>query len=129
MGSLLLRGFRWEQAAALYRSLIEQDNRRLDFQSGLLVALWQMRALPEGYDIARRLTQAQPYMLVAWAATDDLGDENDKALAHHPRNTMDPDGDYLRMALGISLPARPVRLYLTDADKTLFSTVTTKVTA
>lgn len=129
MGSLLLRGFRWDQAAALYRSLTEQDNRRLDFQSGLLVALWQLRAQPEGYELARRLSQSQPYMLLAWAAIDDLGDENDKALARHPLSTMDPDGDYVRMALGLTYSSRQVRLYLSENDKSLYDAVTNRVAA
>ena len=63
MGSLLLRGYRWEQAAALYRTLLQQDSRRLDFQSGLLLALWQGKRQDEAYDLARRSRRRSPSCL------------------------------------------------------------------
>ena len=69
--------------------------------------------------MARRLAQAQPYLLMAWVVIDEAGDDNDKALARHLLSTMDPDGDYVRAAWGISYPARSIRLTLTDAEKAL----------
>lgn len=122
--SLLLRGYRWEQAAMAYARLTKEDPRRLDFQSGYLIALWQLRALPDAYEMARRLVQNQPYLLAAWLVIDQEGDINDKALARHPLGTMDPDGDYARMAMGLDVPDRPVRLRVSDVDKTMVAELT-----
>jgi tetratricopeptide (TPR) repeat protein len=121
LGTLHLRGGRWEQAVAQYRGLVAQDNRRLDYQSGLLIALWQAHTQPEAYEMARRLTQAQPFMLIAWTVVDAVGDADDQALARHPLSTMDPDGDYLRSALVLNAPARPVRLIIKKADRALLA--------
>jgi tetratricopeptide (TPR) repeat protein len=121
--SLLLRGFRWEQAAMAYSRLTLHEPRRLDFQTGYLIALWQLRAMPDAYEMARRLVQNQPYLLAAWLVIDQEGDANDKALARHPLSTMDPDGDYARTAMGLNIPARPLRLRITDADKLLLDSL------
>ncbi|MGL4649313.1 MAG: hypothetical protein ACRC1H_07880 [Caldilineaceae bacterium] len=119
LGSLLLRGYRWEQAVTHFRVLTEFDGRRLDFQSNLLLALWQHERQQEAYDLARRLSQTQPYLLIAWVVIDEAGDENDKALARHPLSTMDPDGDYVRTAWGLSYPSRSIRLTLSESEKAL----------
>ncbi len=135
LATLLLRGYRWEQAAALYRSLVQQENR-LDYQTGLLLARWQIAAreaarspepdaslAAQAYDQAHALSQEQPYLLAAWVVLDDLGDENDNALARHPLGTMDPDGDYIRSCWAIPRPARAVRLIVGDEDKALLAEV------
>jgi tetratricopeptide (TPR) repeat protein len=119
MASLALRGFRWDQAEAIYRRLIQQDSRRLDFQSGLLLAIWQMHYNEEAYELARELTQSQPYLLVAWTIIDETGDADDKALARHPVRTMDPDGDYLRAALGLVFPGQTVRMNVSGEEREL----------
>lgn len=121
LGTLHLRGGRWEQAATQYRLLVQADNRRLDFQSGLLIALWQSHTQPEAYELAQRLTQAQPFLLIAWTVVDAVGDADDQALARHPLSTMDPDGDYLRVALLLNAPSRPVRLAIKRDDRALLA--------
>lgn len=108
LARLALRGLHWARAAQLYRKLIEMDQRRIDFQVGLLVAHWQQRLHPEAYPLARYLVQGHPHLLVAWAALDALGDVDDKALAHNPIETMDPDGEYVRTLLGLSYSPQPV---------------------
>lgn len=123
MASLALRGFRWEQAEGIYRRLMQQDSRRLDFQSGLLLAIWQMHYNEEAYEIARELTQSQPYLLIAWTIIDETGDADDKALARHPIRTMDPDGDYLRTALGLVYPGQTVRMNLSGEERELLVTL------
>lgn len=123
LGALLLRGYRWEQAIEQYRGLTVADNRRLDFQSNLLLGLWQQERQQEACDLARRLSRQQPYLLVAWVVIDEAGDDNDKALARHPLSTMDPDGDYVRTAWGLSYPSRSIRLNLTDSEKALIESL------
>lgn len=123
LASLALRGFRWEQAEAIYRRLIQQDSRRLDFQSGLLLAIWQMHYNEEAYELARELTQSQPYLLVAWTIIDETGDADDKALARHPVRTMDPDGDYLRTAMGLVFPGQSVRMNVSGDERALLVTL------
>lgn len=123
LGSLLLRGYRWEHAVSHFRVLTGYDSRRLDFQANLLLALWQLEQQREAYELARKLAQAQPYLLMAWVVIDEAGDDNDKALARHPLSTMDPDGDYVRAAWGISYPSRSIRLTLSDAEKALIESM------
>jgi tetratricopeptide (TPR) repeat protein len=94
LGVAYLRGQHWQRAAQIYRSLLEAEPRRIDFQLGLVMALWQSRAYPEAYQLADRLRRTHPHLLLAWVVIDDCGDYNDKALAHHPLQSMDADGDY-----------------------------------
>jgi tetratricopeptide (TPR) repeat protein len=101
LARLSLRGYRWERAAALYRELIRAAPSRIDFLVGLLAALWQQRARTEAHQLARHLTQHHPHLLLAWTVLDELGDINDKALARNPISTMDPDGEFVRLCLGL----------------------------
>jgi tetratricopeptide (TPR) repeat protein len=101
LARLFLRGYRWERAAALYRELIVAAPQRIDFHSGLLVALWQQRLRSEAEQLARYLTHHHPHLLIAWTVLDDLGDVNDKALARNPITTMDPDGEFVHQWLGL----------------------------
>jgi tetratricopeptide (TPR) repeat protein len=121
LATLYLRGHRWELAARLQRRLTEIDPHRLDFQSGLLISLWRQRVQPDAYQLARRLTQANPHLLIGWVVIDDLGDINDQALARHPLTTMDPDGEYVRMMLGIPYPSRPVAISATGDESMLLA--------
>jgi hypothetical protein len=52
---------------------------------------------------------------------DDLGDENDQALARHPLGTMDPDGDYIRSCWAIPSTERAVRFVLSEDDRALLA--------
>jgi tetratricopeptide (TPR) repeat protein len=119
LAALYLRGQRWGQAAELYGALAQSDPRRLDFQCGLLVALWQGRADGDAYALARRLTQAQPHLLLGWVVSDALGDADDRALARHPLQSMDPDSDYVRSVLGLSAPARAVSMRVGENEQRL----------
>ena len=119
LAQLYLRGYRWERAAALYRQLGEADPRRIDFQLGLLAALWQLRARQEAYELARQLVQSQPYLLIAWAAIDALGDENDKALARNPIATMDPGGEFVRLWFGLPQENRHIELLVSVKEAEL----------
>ena len=96
LANVYLRGGRWAHAAAAYRTLAQADPRRVDFQVGWLVACWQHGAQQEAYQVARHLTQRQPYVLLGWVVLNAVGDVNDRTLAHHPLSTMDPDGDFVR---------------------------------
>jgi tetratricopeptide (TPR) repeat protein len=102
LASLYLRGRRWEHAAGVYRALVKADPRRIDFQVCLMVALWQGSAKEDAYQLANYLAHTYPRLLPAWAALDELGDENDKALARDPIETMDPDGEYISILLGMA---------------------------
>lgn len=116
LATLYLRGFRWEHAARLYRTLIQADPRRIDFQVGLLAALWQQRATEEAYRIARHLAQAHPHVLIAWVALDATGDADDKALARSPIASMDPDGDFVSEWFGLHYTAQPAMLAMSARE-------------
>ncbi len=119
LATLYLRGFRWDRAARLYRSLIQADARRIDFQVGLVAALWQQRATKETYRIARHLVQGHPYLLMAWAALDATGDENDKALARNPIEMMDPDGNFVGEWFGLQYEGHPAVLLVNAREAEL----------
>lgn len=101
LARLLLRGYRWERAAPIYRQLAQAEPRRIDFQVGLLAALWQQQRRAEAYSLARALVERQPHLLLAWAALAALGDINDQALARNPIASMDPDGEFVSLWLGL----------------------------
>ena len=103
LGTLYLRGYRWRHAAAIYRALIAQDHRRIDFQVALLTALWRAPSADQAYQLARHLTAEHPLLFVPWIVLNDLGDEDDRALAHNPIATLDPDGEYIRRWLRLDL--------------------------
>jgi len=119
LATLYLRGFRWERAARLYRALIQADPRRIDFQMGLLGALWQQRVTQETYRLARFLVQGHPYLLIAWVALAATGDENDKALARNPIEVMDPDGDFVSDWFGLHYEGQPATLLVNAREAEL----------
>jgi tetratricopeptide (TPR) repeat protein len=116
LGAIYLRGRRWAHAATTYRTLARAESRRIDFQALLMLALWQNRAVDDAYALARHLTQAHPHLLLAWAVLNVLGDENDRALARNPLETMDPDGDFVQRAFGVQVSPRAVKLSVTPAE-------------
>ncbi|MEZ4684445.1 MAG: hypothetical protein R2932_60555 [Caldilineaceae bacterium] len=81
LATLYRRGLHWERAMLTYRQLLQADARRIDFQVGLMAALWQHRSRQAAYQFAQRLTASSPHLLIAWVVLQSLGDENDKALA------------------------------------------------
>lgn len=121
LATLYLRGQRWQQAADSYRTLLQADPRRVDFQSGLLLALWQGRDPQESHTIAQQLRRAYPHLLLAWAVLDATGDDNDRALAHQPLVSMDPDGDYLRSWFTLPIDLRPVQIMVSEEEQVLLN--------
>lgn len=119
LGTLYLRGLRWEQAAATYGVLLQAEPRRVDFQVGRLAALWQQRARQAAYRLARQLTQQHPLLLIAWVALRSLGDEDDRALARNPIDTLDPDGDFVSRWFGVHYESQPVMVEVSAAEAAL----------
>ena len=119
LAMLYLRGQRWQQAADSYRALLQSDARRVDFQSGLLLALWQGGAERDSYYLAQELRQSYPHLLLAWSVIDDLGDDDDRALAHQPLQSMDPDADYQRHWWGLSVDLQAVELRVSEEEAKL----------
>lgn len=116
LARLYLRGRQWTRAAPLYRKLIQADGRRIDFQLGLMTALWQQHLATESCQLARVLVRNHPHLLMAWAALDALGDENDRALARSPLETMDPDGAFVGEWLGLPYERRSVTLMVSQQE-------------
>lgn len=107
LAALRLRAFHWGQAAAIYRPLVEATPERLDYVIGYMVAFWRHGQNRNAYGAARYLVRQQPYILLAWTVLAATGDDNDRALALSPQQTMDPDGEFVRMRLRLEL-APPV---------------------
>lgn len=101
LAALHARGRRWKHAANGYRTVVQADRRRVDFQVSLAVALWQSGQEQEAYPLARHLVEQHPHLLMAWRTLSETGDENDRALAASPIATMDPDGEYAARVWGI----------------------------
>ena len=118
LATLYRCGQRWERASMTYQQLVQADPRRIDFQLGFMVSLWQHRSRQVAYQLATRLTSQHPHLLLAWVVLHTLGDENDKALAQAPIAAMDPDGAFVRNWLGGSYKIRPATIAVstTEAD-------------
>ncbi|HRW03973.1 MAG TPA: hypothetical protein P5121_02690 [Caldilineaceae bacterium] len=116
LATLYRRGQRWEQAVQSYRQLLQADARRIDFQLGLMTALWQQHARQSAYPLAQHLTRQHPHLLLAWVALQALGDENDQALAWAPIAAMDPDGEYVSQWFAIHYEAPPATLEVSAAE-------------
>jgi tetratricopeptide (TPR) repeat protein len=110
LAALYLCGRRWAHAAKSYRTLVQADRRRVDFQVCLTVALWQDGERSEAYALARHLVGHHPHLLMAWLTLGQTGDENDRALAANPIESMDPDGEYAATVWGVGKQ---------DPDKTI----------
>lgn len=119
LASLYLRGGRWAHAATTYWSLMQVEQRRIDFQLHCAVSLWQQNARQEAYRLARHLTQRQPHLLLAWVVLNALGDVDDRALARSPIMSMDPDGEFTRQWLGIPFGGTPTELQVTSREAAL----------
>jgi tetratricopeptide (TPR) repeat protein len=113
------RGLRWERAATTYRQLLHADARRIDFQIGLMAALWQQRSRQAAYQLAQHLTGHHPQLLIAWMALQALGDANDKALARAPIAAMDPDGEFTSSWFGLHYEAPPTTLSVSATEAAL----------
>lgn len=103
LAALRMRCYHWGQAAAVYRPLAEAAPQRLDYVVGYMLALWRHGQTQTAYNAARFLVRKQPHVLPAWTVIAATGDENDRALALNPRMTMDPDGEYMTLRLGLEL--------------------------
>lgn len=116
LATLYRYGLRWERAALTYRQLLQADARRIDFQVGLMAALWQQRSRQSAYQLAQQLTSNHPHLLLAWVVLQAVGDENDRALARAPIADMDPDGDFVSSWFGIHYESPPATLTVADGD-------------
>jgi tetratricopeptide (TPR) repeat protein len=116
LGAIYVRGGHWEHAAAVYRTLVKADPRRVDFQIYLMLALWQTYATQEAYALARHLVQTQQRLLLAWVVLDAAGDENDQALARSPLETLDPGGDFVPALFPILYPQRAATIVVTTEE-------------
>lgn len=119
LATLYRHGKRWERAVPTYRQLLQADPRRIDFQVGLMTALWQQRSKQAAYALAQQLSNSHPHLLIAWVALQMLGDADDKALARAPIAEMDPDGDFVRSWLRISYEAPSRSLDVSEAEYAL----------
>ncbi|MCC9076907.1 hypothetical protein FKZ61_012410 [Litorilinea aerophila] len=119
LATLYRLGGRWAEAAALYRALVRAEPRRIDFQVCLMVALWQLQAREEAYHLARHLVQSQPHLLMGWVVLEAVGDENDWALAQHPIQSMDPDGEFVRRVYRVPRPQETFHLRVTEEEARL----------
>ena len=99
LATIYRHGFRWRHAATEYRALVEADPRRIDFLIGLMVSQWRMGSRDDAYQIARYLVKQHRHLVMAWVVVAAAGDENDRALAHDPILSMDPDGEFARQWL------------------------------
>jgi tetratricopeptide (TPR) repeat protein len=119
LATLYRHGLRWDRAVITYRQLLQADARRIDFQVGLMTALWQQHARQSAYQLAQQLTSNHPHLLMAWVVLQALGDENDKALARAPIAEMDPDGDFVSSWLGHHFEAPSTTFVVAEAEAEL----------
>ena len=114
LGSLYMRGYRWQHAAAIYRALIAADSRRIDFQVNLMTAFWRLGRNREAYRLARTLVRDHPLLIIPWVVLSALGDDADRILARNPLDTMDPDGEFTRgwLRLDLAPPAERANVAL-----------------
>ena len=119
LASLYLRGRRWEHAAESYRKLVQADRRRVDFQICLTVAQWQAGEREDAYALARHLVGRHPHLLMAWITLRETGDENDRALAASPIETMDPDGEYAASLWGVGKPEYRATISVSQEEASL----------
>ncbi|MEZ4706650.1 MAG: hypothetical protein R3A44_05575 [Caldilineaceae bacterium] len=114
----------WPRAAQIYAALVEANPGRSDFQINLLIAQWQSEARAEAYRLAQRLVHGERALLPPWVVIHALGDKNDKALAHRPLRTLDPDGEYMLTWYGVQAdrgapPAEEIMIKLTEQEAEL----------
>ncbi len=122
LATLHRHGLHWERAMHTYRQLLQADARRIDFQVGLMGALWQQRSRQASYQLAQHLSSNHPQLLLAWVVLHEMGDENDQALARAPMADMDPDGDFVSDWLNSHYEAQPATIVVSDADAALLRT-------
>lgn len=116
LATIYVRGERWSHAAGAYRALVQADERRIDFQTNLLLALWQGEMRQDAYRLARTLSRRHPHLLMAWAVLGALGDVNDRTLARSPLASMDPDREYLSTRFRLPVERQAVTIRITDKE-------------
>lgn len=121
LASLYLRCGRWAHASVAYKSLVQAEDRRIDFQVNWMAALWQQNARQDAYRLARHLTRRQPHLILAWSVLAALGDVDDRALARHPLASMDPDGEFVRNWLGVPYGTGKVTIAVSEAEAALLA--------
>jgi len=118
---LYARAGRWVHAANAYRRLVKAEPKRLDFQVSWMVAAWQQGARQEAYQLARHLTARSPHTLMAWVVLATLGDTDDRALARHPIQSMDPDGEFVQAWLRLPWDRAPTPIRVTVNEAALLA--------
>ncbi len=117
LAALYVAGRRWAQAATTYASLVEADQRRIDFQASWMTALWQRNKRDDAYKLARYLVEKkEPYLLMGWVVLNTAGDDNDQALAQQPIQMLDPEGEYVRNRFGIDYQRYALDIPVTAAE-------------
>lgn len=116
LAMITVRSHRWYRATQLYASLVDANAQRKDFRSYHMLSLWQSGEREQAYALAQTLTQRDRFLLLPWVVLHTLGDENDHALAFHPIQSMDPDGEYVQGWFGIETTTTPVEIGVTTAE-------------
>lgn len=119
LGALYLKGRRWGQAISTYNMLAQAEPRRIDFQVLRTYALWQSRAHREAHQLARKLTQEYPNLLMAWIVLDALGNPRERQGAQDALEALDPDGEYMLQVYDLPAPDKQTRLNVTSAEARL----------
>ncbi|MEM7535324.1 MAG: hypothetical protein AAF639_24315 [Chloroflexota bacterium] len=131
LAQLYLQSHQWAKATQLYSQLIKQNPQRVDFQVSLMVSLWQRDTQQgsiliqddiqnnEAYRWARHLVQRHQNLLAAWIVLDNIGDENDQALAKNPLESMDPTRQFMMDRFHITLAQNPVSIQVNEDELAL----------
>lgn len=94
-----------------------------DLKVSLMIAQWQQGRQQQAYRLARQLLLQKRNLVFPWYILNDLGDINDKALAHSPLQMMDPDGEYLYNRFGIQTSPKFVEIEVTYAEVELLGMI------
>lgn len=116
LAMITMRSHRWHRAANLYEALVDANGPRKDFRTYQMVSLWQSGDSERAYATAQALTRRDRYLLLPWVVLHALGDDNDRALALHPVQSMDPDGEYVWGWFGIETGRSPISIDVSEAE-------------
>lgn len=121
LATLYRHGGHWAQAATIYKSLVAAHPNRPDLQNGYLESLWQSRQTDMAIDVAHELAIREQQWLLAWLVSAEIGDDDDRALAHAPLAALDADGAYVAARYGIQMiHTAPPLLSITAQEARLF---------
>lgn len=124
LAMLHFRSHRWRLAATMYTTLTSVNQHRYDFHINRLISLWQSDAHDEARSVARWLVDRERALLLPWIVLATIGDQNDKALAVSPLETLDPDGEYGSNYLQLPMHRKPVRIINNQLETHMFNNYT-----